>query len=188
MTYKETVDELMDALEHPFKAEVEAVRDIIKGVNENIKEEWKWNAPSFRYRGEYLVTFNLWEKKRVHLVFHNPEIPKVQSELLEGDYPDRRMAYLAELNYVRAKTAELERVVRELITLIDNNKGEPEPQSDLPKLGAPARRALDAAGYTRLEQFTHVTEAKLTQLHGMGPNAIGKIRDAMEAKGLAFAE
>jgi uncharacterized protein YdhG (YjbR/CyaY superfamily) len=185
------VNAALDALDHPLKAEVEAVREIIKGANENITEEWKWNAPSFSYQGEYLVTFNLREQKRVHLVFHNPAIPRVESRLLEGDYEDRRMAYLSDMDDVQAKNAELEKVVSELIALIDgatNTKSNPEPESDLPKLAAPARRALDAAGYVRLEQLTSVTESELAKLHGMGPNALGKIRDALEARGLSFVE
>ncbi len=101
------------------------------------------------------------------------------------------MAYFSDMDDVQAKKAELERVVSELIVLTDgatNNKGNTEPESDLPKLAAPARRALDAAGCVRLEQLTSVTESELAQLHGMGPNALGKIRDALEAKGLSFAE
>ena len=48
---RETVDEYMAALDHPFKAEVEALRAIIKGVNPNITEQVKWNSPSYRYKG-----------------------------------------------------------------------------------------------------------------------------------------
>ncbi len=61
--------------------------------------------------------------------------------------------------------------------------------SDFPaKLAQPARRALSAAGYTRLEQLTTISEADLKQLHGMGPKAIGQLRDALAANGLAFAD
>lgn len=64
-----------------------------------------------------------------------------------------------------------------------------ESQSNLPpKLGAPAERALAAAGYMWLEQFTQVSEADLLKLHGVGPNAVGKIRSALAARGLSFAE
>jgi hypothetical protein len=42
--------------------------------------------------------------------------------------------------------------------------------SDLPEgLAAPARRALAQAGFIRIEQFTALTEAEVSQLHGMGP-------------------
>jgi DNA-directed RNA polymerase alpha subunit len=52
--------------------------------------------------------------------------------------------------------------------------------------GAPARRALANAGYTRLKQLTKITESELLNLHGMGPKAMGAIKDAMKARGLAF--
>lgn len=62
------------------------------------------------------------------------------------------------------------------------------PANDLPKLAAPARRALAAAGITYLEQLTRVSEAELAQLHGMGPNAIRTLQIAMTERGLKFAQ
>jgi len=62
-------------------------------------------------------------------------------------------------------------------------------ESDFPaKLASPARRALAGAGFTRLEQLSRVSEADLQRLHGMGPRAIGQLREALAARGLAFAE
>jgi hypothetical protein len=114
---KESVDELLAKIDHPLADEIQAIRDIIKGVDSGIEEEWKWKAPSFSCGGNYLVTFNLWEKERVHLVFHNPEIVSIKSPLLEGDYPTRRMAYFADMADIEAKRPELERVIRELVRL-----------------------------------------------------------------------
>ena len=111
------MDEFLENLSHPLKAEIEAVRSIIKGVNKDINEEIKWKAPSFNYKGEYLVTFNLRDEKRVHLVFHNPMISKVKSKLLEGNYVDRRMAYFADMKDVKAKKPMLEKALKELIKL-----------------------------------------------------------------------
>jgi uncharacterized protein YdhG (YjbR/CyaY superfamily) len=113
----EQVNEFMDQLDHPFKAEVEIMRDIIKNVDQDIAEQIKWKAPSFSYKGEYLVTFNLWEKKRIHLVFHNPMISKVKSRLLEGDYDHRRIAYFSDRHDIEAKRTILEKVLKDLIKL-----------------------------------------------------------------------
>ncbi|KZZ84098.1 DNA-binding protein [Bacillus sp. SJS] len=55
-----------------------------------------------------------------------------------------------------------------------------------PKLGKPAQRALAGAGYVRLEQLTEVSEKELLKLHGMGPKAIGQLREALQEKGLSF--
>ncbi|HET6566609.1 MAG TPA: hypothetical protein VFG50_01510 [Rhodothermales bacterium] len=61
-------------------------------------------------------------------------------------------------------------------------------ESDLPSgLARPAQRALAAAGYVRLEQFTRVSEAEVLKLHGMGPKALDQIRHALAARGRSFA-
>jgi uncharacterized protein YdhG (YjbR/CyaY superfamily) len=117
MDNTEQVDEFMEMLDHPFKTEVQMIREIIKNVNRDITEQIKWKAPSFSYKGEYLVTFNLWERQKIHLVFHNPVISKVKSKLLEGDYDHRRMTYFSDENDIKAKKKALEKVLRNLIKL-----------------------------------------------------------------------
>ena len=59
--------------------------------------------------------------------------------------------------------------------------------SDLPKLAAPAQRALAGAGISNLKQLSKHTEAEIAKLHGIGPNAITALRAALKSKGLAFA-
>lgn len=113
----DAVEAFLRELSHPLTAEIEAVRSIIKGADKNINEEVKWKAPSFNFKGEYLVTFNLRDAKRIHLVFHNAMIPKVKSDLLEGDYKDRRMMYLADMKDIKAKKSELEKILKQLIKL-----------------------------------------------------------------------
>jgi hypothetical protein len=62
-----------------------------------------------------------------------------------------------------------------------------QPESDLPKLSAPARRALAGAGIARLEQLARLSEAEVKGLHGIGPNALETLRRALAVKGLSFA-
>ena len=64
-----------------------------------------------------MVTFNLWEKKRIHLVFHNPMISKVKSKLLDGDYDHRRMAYFENKQDIEIKKVSLEKALKDLIKL-----------------------------------------------------------------------
>lgn len=113
----EQVDAFMDRLDHPCKSEVQVVREIIKNVNPAITEQIKWNAPSFSYGGQYLVTFNLRARDRIHLVFHNPKIAQVKSSLLEGDYVDRRMTYFAGAHDIQEKKSALEKALKDLIKL-----------------------------------------------------------------------
>lgn len=60
--------------------------------------------------------------------------------------------------------------------------------SDFPKLAKPALRALNGAGYTHLEQLTTVSEADISQLHGIGKNALKSLGEAMAEKGISFAD
>lgn len=68
-----------------------------------------------------------------------------------------------------------------------NSTSSNQPPSWPKGVAAPARRALAAAGYHRLEDLTAVTVADLAQLHGMGPKALGVLREALAERGLAFA-
>lgn len=68
-------------------------------------------------------------------------------------------------------------------------KSNEQQTSNWPKgVARPAQRALAGAGYQRLEQLAEISEAELKKLHGMGPKAIGLLREALAAQGLTFAE
>ena len=58
----------------------------------------------------------------------------------------------------------------------------PQGISDLPKIGAPAQRALESVGITMLKQLTDVTETELLMLHGMGQKAVRILREELKAK------
>jgi hypothetical protein len=53
-------------------------------------------------------------------------------------------------------------------------------------IGAPATRALTAAGYTGLTQLANVPVADLKKLHGVGPKALRLLQEALEQQGLSL--
>jgi DNA polymerase/3'-5' exonuclease PolX len=58
------------------------------------------------------------------------------------------------------------------------------PDPDLPRnIGAPATRALTAAGYTKLSQLVGVPADELAKLHGVGPKALRLLQEALQAQG-----
>ena len=58
------------------------------------------------------------------------------------------------------------------------------PDSGLPRsIGAPATRALTAAGYSELSQLANVPAAELSKLHGVGPKALRLLQEALQAQG-----
>jgi predicted flap endonuclease-1-like 5' DNA nuclease len=58
---------------------------------------------------------------------------------------------------------------------------------ELPRIGAPATRALNNAGYTSLRQLAGVPRAELAKLHGMGPKALRIIEDNLAKQGLRLS-
>ena len=53
-------------------------------------------------------------------------------------------------------------------------------------IGAPATRALTAAGYTGLGQLNGVRAAELGKLHGVGPKALRLLQEALQEQGMSL--
>ncbi|WP_339792150.1 DUF1801 domain-containing protein [uncultured Imperialibacter sp.] len=112
----EQVAAYMEALDHPLKAEVETLRTIIKSVGP-LSERIKWNAPSYYYKEDF-VTFNLHDKKTIRLIFHHPAIVTIKSDILEGDWKDRRIVYIKNAEEASSKKAELVRIIKEWLQIV----------------------------------------------------------------------
>lgn len=54
------------------------------------------------------------------------------------------------------------------------------------ELAGPAQRALARAGITSLKQLSKKTERQVSELHGMGPGAVEKLRASLRRSGLRF--
>ena len=58
---------------------------------------------------------------------------------------------------------------------------------ELPRgLGRPAERALEAAGIHDLSDLTRHSREEISELHGVGPKAIGVLVTALAMHGLSF--
>jgi hypothetical protein len=64
------VDQLMAALAHPHKADIEALRLAMRAVDPAIAEGIKWNAPSWRTDRDYFATTHLRGKTGFSLILH----------------------------------------------------------------------------------------------------------------------
>jgi len=119
LTEEEQVNEWMNKLDTQMKPAVNAVRKIIKTAGPKLNERIKWNAPSYYYK-EDIVTFGpARSKDKIILVFHHPNIVKISSSLLQGDYKDRRLVYFNSLSEIRSGKKELERIINESVKMMD---------------------------------------------------------------------
>jgi len=118
-TEQEQVNEWMSKLDRKTKSAVDAVRKIIKAAGPELNERIKWNAPSYYYK-EDIVTFGPSRRKdKIILVFHHPTIVKIESELLQGDYKNRRLVYLNSIKEIKEAEKELVRIIKESVKMID---------------------------------------------------------------------
>lgn len=53
-------------------------------------------------------------------------------------------------------------------------------------LGAPARRALETAGITTIQNLSTFSESDVLKFHGMGPSSLPTLRSSLKEAGLSF--
>ncbi len=117
---KAIVDAYLREIDHPFKAEIQAVREIILGASGKVAERIKWNAPSFFYK-EDLGAFHMRASEYAHLIllFPGGEGMLGDGKLLEGQHKDRREVKFHSLDDVKAKKRALEKLVKNWVALRD---------------------------------------------------------------------
>ena len=118
-TQQADVDAFMKQLDHPFKAEIERLREAIQGLDPRITEEVKWNAPSFKI-DDHFATFKLYPPRNLQLVLHTGARPKTLQRAFTLDDPHHLLKWPAiDRCVVTLKSpeqaAELRDVVVELV-------------------------------------------------------------------------
>lgn len=119
-TDAEQVATYMEALDHPLKEDMETLMKVVQKADARLSERIKWNAPSYYYK-EDIVTFGPLRTGKLFLVFHHPSIMNIKSEILEGDFKDRRLAYFNGSADIKTKQAEVKRIISETIAHIERN-------------------------------------------------------------------
>ena len=120
----ESVEAFLASLEHPFKQEILAIRQMILSADPGVAEGIKWNAPSFR-TSEYFATFQLRAKDGVQVILHlgaktrdtaTSGIAIADPEsLLEWLAKDRASAKFRDLKDIEAKRSAFANLIREWI-------------------------------------------------------------------------
>jgi hypothetical protein len=116
------VDQFMKRLDHPHKAAIELLRQILCGTDPSIAEGIKWNAPSFR-TVDYFATTHLRAADGLGLILHLGakvrERPAFQIDdpkgLIKWLAKDRAIARFSGFDDLDALRPALENVVRQWI-------------------------------------------------------------------------
>jgi hypothetical protein len=75
------VTAFLDKQNHPFRKEIEYLRNCILSVSNNLTENIKWNGPNYGIKGNDRITMRINPPKQIQLVFHTGA--KVKNEPTE---------------------------------------------------------------------------------------------------------
>ncbi len=130
MSGSEQVSDFFGKLDHPLRDAMETVRAIILSADKEITEHIKWKAPSFCYKGDDRVTFNLHKSGSILLIFHRGAKVKDRkgvgrlledaTGLLQWITDDRATVTLTSIEDVISKKAMLKKLVSQWITAADD--------------------------------------------------------------------
>ena len=122
-----SVEAFLAVLEHPFKPEILAIRQIILGADPSITESIKWNAPSFQ-TSEHFATMQLRAKGGVQIILHLGAKPRestlASSALADPDAlltwlaTDRASATFRDLDDIDTRGPAFAHIIRQWITYV----------------------------------------------------------------------
>jgi hypothetical protein len=120
MSGTKKVNEFIAKLEHPLKAEMEAVRNIITKTNPEMEEDIKWGGPSFYYK-EDMATFNPRIKNYVAVIFHKGSLIANRASFFEDAPKGKVYAKFYSMADVEANKTALEQLVKGWVTAMDQH-------------------------------------------------------------------
>jgi hypothetical protein len=112
------IDEFVNKLKHPLKAEMEAVIKIIREASPALEEDVKWGGPSFDYK-EPMATFNPRITNYVAVIFHKGELLNDKTGLLEAGPKGKAYAKFHSMDEVTNHKANLQKVVKSWIKIMN---------------------------------------------------------------------
>lgn len=111
------VDTFIAGLDHPHKAEIQALRELVLASGSDVAEGIKWNAPSYRTH-EYFATTNLRVKGGVGVILHLGA--KVRDTQVQIDDPEKLLTWhgsnrasfeICSMDELRLKTPPLQAIL-----------------------------------------------------------------------------
>lgn len=172
----------LDNIGQPWQAEIcQSLHGMVHRAIPGVTERLQYGKPHYLADGKYACVIGT-AKGWVTCTIFNAAALNAPEGLFEPGPPDRKTIKIRQGQAVDYD--QLAALLRQA------EMATPAEQPSLPwpsTLGQPARRALAGAGYTRLDQLAAIGEAEIARLHGIGPNALKQLRQALAAHGLSFA-
>lgn len=214
MNASELIDKRIAELNDWRGERLARLRQLIVEAAPGIVEEWKWDTPVWSQNGNVVaagafqdhVKLNFFQGALLedHHLFNAGldakatraidiyERDKIDEAALKelvraaaslNSNPKRKSAKAAITPTTTKKSSSTKKA-----KTTDKGSSGKQLASDLPKLSAPAQRALAGVGIQSLQQLTKFSEKEIKELHGIGPNAMIELRKALKKKGLSFRQ
>lgn len=112
------IDDFIDKLNHPMKAEIEEAISIIRNTNKNLEEDVKWGGPSFDYK-EPMATLSLRVPNCITFIFHKGELINDPSGLLEPAPKGKAYLKLHSMMHIKDNKDNIQDIVNEWIKIMN---------------------------------------------------------------------
>jgi hypothetical protein len=120
------VTDFLDEQKHPFRKEIEQLRNFILSANTALTENIKWNGPNYCFENADRITMRIQPPtKQVQLIFHrgankqtqpNDKVISNKSKMLVWKENDRAIVTFKSLQDIENGKAELTSIVTEWIS------------------------------------------------------------------------
>lgn len=126
MNKNEKVTTFLDDLNHPLRSEIDLLRTILLGTNNQITENIKWNGPNFVFDGEDRITMRVQPPKQIQLIFHRGAKVKTQpteklinddQQLLEWRGNDRAIIGFKSLEEIEKQELPLRTIIEQWLSV-----------------------------------------------------------------------
>jgi len=118
------VTKFLDGLNHPSRAEIEQLRQIILAADSRLTENIKWNGPNYCFNEDDRITMKIHPPRQVQLIFHRgaKKLEQPQNKiiadatgLLTWKENDRAIVSFKNLAQIESKSTDLATIVRQWI-------------------------------------------------------------------------
>ncbi|MDQ3047356.1 MAG: DUF1801 domain-containing protein [Bacteroidota bacterium] len=118
------VTRFLDELNHPFRKEIEQLRQYILSADSGLEENIKWNGPNYTHEQKDRVTMRIQPPKQIQLIFHRGAKVQIQpkeklikdaSGLLLWKENDRAVATFKNMGEIDQRKQDLTKIVKEWI-------------------------------------------------------------------------
>jgi hypothetical protein len=118
------VTTFLDDMRHPFRKEIEQLREYILSANSQLAENIKWNAPNYHIDNNDRITMRIMPPKKVQLIFHRGAKVQVQpktklinddSGILTWKGNDRAIATFTNFADIQTSKTHLTKIVKDWI-------------------------------------------------------------------------